>query len=102
VSLERVALDTDLRPVVPAPPMGDGYRTAPGSTHRNGLPGTHPYAWNDGGDVAGPREIVRALHRQLGLRYYGCCKHCEHDAGDPPHTIRCDAGCNDSQDGEEP
>ena len=95
-------LDTPLRRPAAPPPMRDGYRTGPGATHRNGLPETHPYAWNDDEEVAEPAEIVRALHRELGLRYYGCCEHCEHKPGDPPHTIRCDGGCNDAQDGEQP
>jgi sugar (pentulose or hexulose) kinase len=100
---EGGGLDTDLRPVAAAPPLDDGIaRTMPGSTFPNGMPERHPYLYLDGENVAEPAEIVRALHRQLGLRYYDCCGHCEHDSGDPPHTVRCDGGCNDSQDGETP
>ena len=95
-------LDVNLRPVVPPPPVRDGIRTAPGAAHRNGIPERRAYAWNDGGDVAEPAEIVRALHRELGARYYGCCKDCAHAAGAPPHTVRCSGGCNDGQEGEAP
>jgi hypothetical protein len=103
VSSEKTGgLDTDQRLVQAPPPMRGGYLTERGSTRRNGMPITHPYAWNDGDEVAEPREIVRALHRQLGARYYDCCDHCGHDSGDPPHTVRCSGGCNDAQDGEQP
>jgi hypothetical protein len=93
-------LDTNLRPVIAPPPIGDGIRTEPGTTHRNGMPERHPYHYLDGEDVAEPAEIVRRLRKLItdanpGLGPWDCCECCEHDAADPPHAVRCPGGCND-------
>ena len=95
-------LDVNLRPVVPPPPARDGIRTMPGSTSRNGMPERRAYAWNDGGDVAEPAEIVRQLRKLItdanpDLGPWDCCRHCQHDVNDPPHTVRCPGGCNDTE-----
>lgn len=93
--------DADLRPVIPVPPMGEGYFTEPGSTHRNGMP-ARPYRYLDGADVTGPAEIVRCLRKRITdahpeLGPWSCCRHCGHGADEPPHFERCPKGCNEAE-----